>query len=95
MEDGHNVRQILHAIISLTLIQHITPKQTLIEYIILGDNIRMELNDKIGPATVMHVTENKFSIQHITPKWTFIKYIILSDNSRKEFKYKIGPADRM
>jgi len=39
---------------------HITLNQTFINHITLGDNSRMEFNDKIGPATITHAIEEKF-----------------------------------
>jgi len=47
--------------ISLALsIQHITLKQTFINHITLDENSRMEFSEKIGPATITHVIEEKF-----------------------------------
>jgi len=40
-------------------IQHIALKQTFINHITLDENSRMELNYKIGPATITHVIEEK------------------------------------
>ena len=55
-------KKILTVDVSLALsIQHIALKQTFINnHITLDENSRVEFNDKIGPATITHVIEEKF-----------------------------------